>query len=114
MVNRINASAPGLSTLASCKSFEMSYEDDSWQNGAFTEAILEALQNKKIMDRDGNIFQASPDDNFLTISELYNYVQRRVAQLVSQYKPDAPTAQTPFISADELNLDLPLFEVTQQ
>jgi len=114
MVNRINASAPGLSTLASCKSFEMSYEDESWQNGAFTEAILEALQNKKIMDRDGNIFQASPDDNFLTVSELYTYVQRRVAQLVSQYKPDAPTAQTPFMSADELNLDLPLFEVTQQ
>lgn len=114
MVARINASAPGLSTLASCKSFEMSYEDDSWQNGAFTEAILEALQNRKIMDRDGNIFQASTDDQFLTIGELYQYVQRRVNQLVSQYKPDAPTRQTPYMTASELDMDFPLFELTQQ
>ena len=114
MVNRINASAPGLSTLASCKSFEMSYEDDSWQNGAFTEAILEALQNKKIMDRDGNIFQASTDDHFLTIAELYNYLQRRVTQLVNQYKPDAPTGQTPYMTADELSMNLPLYEFTQR
>jgi Caspase domain/WG containing repeat len=51
---------------------ELSYEDARWQNGSFTEAIVEALaQGKADSDKDG----------IVTIQELADFVARRVRQL---------------------------------
>jgi len=113
MIFRLNAQSPGLSSMASCQSSEMSYEDEAWSNGAFTEAILEALQNETVQDLDGTSYQASSDDNFLTIGELYRFVRRRVNGLVRTYKPNAPTSQTPDLinSLEGLDKDLPIFEI---
>jgi hypothetical protein len=114
MIFRLNAQSPGLSSIASCQSSEMSYEDESWGNGAFTEAILEAFQNETVQDSDGTTYKASSDDDFLTLGELYRFVRRRVNGLVSTYKPNAPTAQTPDLinSEDGLDQDLPIFEIS--
>ncbi len=49
----------------------MSKENPDWQNGAFTEAVLEALAGNA--DRDG--------DRWLSVSELEGYVVRRVREL---------------------------------
>lgn len=114
MIFRLNAQSPGLSSIASCQSSEMSYEDEAWGNGAFTEAILEAFNNETVQDSDGTTYKASSDDDFLTLGELYRFVRRRVNGLVKTYKPNAPTSQTPDLinSAEGLDEDLPIFEIT--
>ncbi len=114
MIFRLNAQSPGLSSITSCKSTELSYEDDAWGNGAFTEAIIEGLNNTPIQGPDGISYRASIDDDFITIGELYNFVRRRVLNLVKTYKPNAPTNQTPDLiggQGDELDEALPIFEV---
>jgi hypothetical protein len=113
MIFRLNAQSPGLSSITSCQSSEMSYEDAAWGNGAFTEAMLEALNNQSVRAADGTTFQASGDDDFVTLGELYRFVRRRVSDLVKTYKPNAPTNQTPDLikGAEALDEDLPLFEV---
>ncbi|MEM6376573.1 MAG: caspase family protein [Bacteroidota bacterium] len=115
MIFRLNAQSPGLSSITSSQSSEMSYEDSAWNNGAFTEAILEAFDNTPVRAADGTTFQASVDDDFLTLGELYRFVRRRVSGLVKTYKPNAPTSQTPDLikGAEALDEDLPLFEITK-
>lgn len=115
MIFRLNAQSPGLSSITSCQSSEMSYEDGAWGNGAFTEAILEAFDNQAVRSSDGTTFQASVDDDFLTLGELYRFVRRRVSDLVKTYKPNAPTNQTPDLikGTEALDEDLPLYEITK-
>lgn len=69
------------STLASCRADESSWEDVSWQNGAFTEAIIGAFRNEPFQDEAG-IFRISPDDGVVTVAELYQYLLRRVPQMI--------------------------------
>ncbi len=99
----------GVSTLTSCGSTEKSYEDKQWENGAFTEALLEALSNKTCTDLEG-AFQADKDsDRVLRLGELYEFLRRRVPALVKAGVPNAPTSQTPFMPESELDKNLPLY-----
>ena len=50
-INKINSTLPGMSTITSCQKQEKSYEDKAWENGAFTESILEAFSNKPFADK---------------------------------------------------------------
>lgn len=110
-LNTLLTSAPGLTTMTSCNRSELSYEDEKWQNGAFTESILEAFANKSVTDSKGG-FKADQDGNkIITIKELYSYLKRRVPGLVRKFKPDAPTTQIPFMPDSELNSDIPIFVV---
>lgn len=61
----------GVIVLTSSTGQEVSLERPEWQNGAFTEAVLEALAGQA--DRDG--------DRWLSVSELEGYVVRRVREL---------------------------------
>lgn len=106
---KINETVAGLSTIASCQENQLSYEDDLWKNGAFTEAILEAFENKRCSDENG-IFQASSDAE-ITIKELYQFLQRRVPGLIRTYKKDSPTEQIPHRPFNQLNEDMPIFFV---
>ena len=100
---------PGVSTLTSCGSTEKSYEDKSWENGAFTEALLDAFADKTCTDATG-AFQADADrDHILRLGELYEFLRRRVPALVQGGVPNAPTSQTPFMPESELDKNLPLF-----
>lgn len=83
-----------LNLLVSCRSNEYSYEDDQWKNGAFTEAILQALDlfasaRTAEVDTDGN--------RQLDTEELYNFVEKQVPQLVATKRPKATTSQRPFM-----------------
>jgi hypothetical protein len=60
-----------ISVLASSSASQASREDPTWQNGAFTEAVLEALDGAADGNRDG----------LLSGTELAEYVERRVRAL---------------------------------
>ncbi|HMQ90002.1 MAG TPA: caspase family protein [Flavilitoribacter sp.] len=109
---KLAALNPGLNTMSSCGASEMSYEDAAWENGAFTEAILEAFGNKEVTGP-GGAYHADADNNgIITLAELYNYLRLRVPQMVRQQKPGAPTNQTPFMPGNEMDArQLPIFVV---
>ena len=110
-VFEINRTQPGLSTITSCSQEQMSYEDDAWQNGAFTEAMLDALANKEQQDTNGSYAADADGNKTITVSELYQYIQRRVPQLMQEQKPNAPTPQIPFMPAGQLNEDMPVYRL---
>lgn len=64
-----------VTVFASCLPSEISVEHADWKNGAFTEALLEALEQWRAdSDHDGQ----------LTLAELDQYLSHRVAQLTHQ------------------------------
>lgn len=100
---------PGVSTLTSCGSTEKSYEDKIWENGAFTEALLEAFGNTACTDAAGQFRSDTDGDNILRLGELYDFLRRRVPSMVKTAVPNAPTTQTPFMPESELDKGLPVF-----
>lgn len=56
--------------LASSKGSEVSLEDAEWGHGAFTQALIEAIDGK-----------AAGDDGVVTTLDFLSYVTRRVKQL---------------------------------
>lgn len=100
---------PGVSTLTSCGSTEKSYEDKTWENGAFTEALLEAFGNQVCTDASGQFRADTDGDGILRLGELYDFLRRRVPSMVKTAVPNAPTSQTPFMPESELDKGLPVF-----
>ncbi|GAB4406011.1 MAG: hypothetical protein OHK0039_07410 [Bacteroidia bacterium] len=96
-IARISEQASGVTTITSSRENQLSYEDESWENGAFTEAILEALSGKADRNR----------DRIVTVNELYSYLEQRVPTLVRQVKNEL---QTPGKTRSDLG-DMPLFQV---
>ena len=111
MMDLINASS-GMEIFASCGNNEFSYEDDSWQNGAFTKAIKEAFSNdwvdviggKMQADMYNNLGTeaAQGGDGIITIQELRNFVSKRVPYLVQKTKVNPPTEQNPSTKSTEM------------
>lgn len=60
--------------LASCMPNQVSREHHAWRNGAYTKALIEALQGQADTDRDGSV----------TLAEVDAYVANRVPQLFLQ------------------------------
>ena len=87
----------GVSVITSSQEDQTSYEDTAWQNGAFTEAILQALTGKADNDRNG----------ILTIEELYQYLRQAVPSMVKQRKNQL---QMPFMTSSELG-NLPIYVI---
>lgn len=100
---------PGVSTLSSCKADEKSYEAQNWENGAFTEAMLEAFANKPFTDARGAYSADANNDLIINLGELYDFLQRRVPQLVKSVIPNAPTSQAPFMPEDQLDRGMPIY-----
>lgn len=67
----------GVSVVTSSQEDEQSFEDDRWENGAFTEAITKGLVNG---EADSN------ENKIVTIKELYEYLFREVPTMVNQAK----------------------------
>ena len=102
---------PGVSTLSSCKADEKSYEAQNWENGAFTEAMLEAFADKTLSDARGTYNADANSDRIINLGELYDFLQRRVPQLVKSVIPNAPTSQAPFMPEDQLDRGMPLYYI---
>jgi len=114
-INTINSTAPGMSTITSCQKQEKSYEDDAWQNGAFTESILEAFANKPFADKTGRNYRADTDrDGIITLGELSAFLQKRVPNLVKLQKQDAPTTQIPKVTNNKLRDEFPIYVLDQK
>lgn len=111
-LSRLAALHPGLNTMSSCAANEMSYEDAVWENGAFTEAILEAFNNKTVTGPNGSYSSDANKDSIITLAELYDFLRQRVPQMVSSQKPTAPTRQSPFMPIHDMDAQkIPLYIV---
>ncbi|SOD96462.1 WD40 repeat [Spirosoma fluviale] len=97
---RILANLPPQSVLiTSSKGDESSWEDKSWGHGAFTKALLEAIEGRANKN----------DDQTTTVRELYKYLEQTVPTMVQSLK-NKP--QTPLLKASDANSQLdkiPLF-----
>lgn len=85
---------------------EFSYEDPSWENGAFTEAILEALSNQSVSTNQGKMQSNKNKDQLLTVTELYEFIAQRVPYLVKKEKKEE---QHPHMTQAHQEADFPLF-----
>lgn len=83
IVNELSSAENGVVMFASSTGRQVSLERDTWQNGAFTEALLEGLSGKADFIKDGK----------LTINELELWLSDRVKELTDRRQ--APVARKP-------------------
>ncbi len=91
VIKKLNENRDAMTTIASSRGDEKSFEDDYWKNGAFTKAVKDALQGGNA-DTDGN--------KVITVRELFDYLKKNVPEMVFQIKQ---VAQTPIMINEELN-----------
>ena len=108
-LNALNSSAAGIITVSSTTDSLLSYEDALWQNGAFTKALVEALDNQKVTKKNGSTLSADTNsDKIITIEEMYNFLKIRIPDLINQIHNSASRRQEPFIPTRQLKDNLPL------
>ncbi len=90
----------GLTTFASSSGDEPSNEDAAWRNGAFTEAVLKGLNGAANTD----------GDEFITIGELWKFIEKEVPRIVRQVKG---IQQTPQLNRHELS-EIPIFSLQKE
>lgn len=78
-----------------------SYEDSKWENGAFSEAILQAFKTPKAdTDKDG----------FLSFDELFGYVSYYMPQIVAKEKDNKEQKPSKMSSDNRLG-NFPIFKI---
>lgn len=102
-----NRTAPGLLSFTSCSENELSYEDASWENGAFTEAILEALDGAEALGLEATATDAASLP--VPAGKFFEFLKNRVRELVASKGSEA--AQTPTITQSDLKETLTIFAV---
>lgn len=101
LLNELNARAPGLLAISSSKEGELSYENEAWGNGAFTEAIIEAFEGEPVKLSPGlevtpKITMTEDGLQLISVENLFLFLQQRVPNLVSalgskvKQNPDIP------------------------
>ena len=103
---KISQAAVGTTILASCRADELSYEDESWQNGAFTKSLLEAFSNQSCSDEAGGFSSDANKDGLVTLGEIVGFIKRRVPVLAAGQK--RLTSQNPVLINGELDSEIPL------
>jgi hypothetical protein len=98
--------APNLAAFFSSQGTERSYEYEKGQNGVFTQAILDAIAGLGL----------PADKPFLNISELTQYLSRRVAQISEEPEQKAKKyqKQTPKMRNNGLPDNMPVFGILRQ
>jgi hypothetical protein len=86
VLNDLNARAPGLLAISSSQRGELSYENEKWQNGAFTEAITEGFRGEPVAISPG--LEVSPEITMtedglrlISVEHLFRFLQQRVPNL---------------------------------
>lgn len=97
----LNDIPPGTVLITSSQGNETSFEDDSWQHGAFTRALLDALDGAADQAPYGN------GNRIISVNELYNYLETKVPQLVKTKKNKD---QHPRLIRN-IEHDVPLFQI---
>ena len=83
VVNELSSAENGVVMFASSTGRQLSIENDTWKNGAFTEALIEGLSGGADYVKDGK----------LTIAELDLWLSDRVKQLTD--KRQSPVVRKP-------------------
>ncbi|MCO6478966.1 MAG: caspase family protein [Phaeodactylibacter sp.] len=102
----LNATMPGLLSISSSRQEEYSYENEQWENGAFTKAIKEAFSGESAIGPSGE--EITPEvisDNglrLLSIAGLSDYLSVRVPNLVKSI--NNKLEQNPLLQADNQSL----------
>ena len=110
VLNRLLDSKKGIVTISSCSGDELSYEDDAWENGAFTEALIEGLSyGESILENGTQIFIDENENGFVSIAELYRFLRLKVPDLVKTEKNGA--SQNPYIPKEQLDQSLEFFRL---
>lgn len=123
-LSRLINADPAYRALLSCSKGELSYEDaTAWQHGAFTYALLEAFENKKVKgmgefdkneDCQANVAElgeAAPDE-FLTFQELTEFIKKRVPYIVKEKKNKIQTPKG--IDEEHPEQNIPIFRFNKQ
>jgi hypothetical protein len=127
-INALNAAEPGIMTLSSTSDSLLSYEDVAWKNGAFTEALLEALDNKMVVLIDGKTkIQADLDREgtkgfgYLSLNEIFIFLEKRVSDLLLRHKELYKVKQIPCLpmpdagsKIPQLNNQLSIFKINRK
>lgn len=114
--------------FASSTGTQSSYENDIWQNGVFTEAIIEGLVSGKADTKSINkiykknslevedVIIKEGADGTIWLSELKSYLEIRVPQLINNVKEfrEANIRQNPTIADIDLKNDYPLYYVDEK
>ena len=89
-------------TFTSSSQNQLSYEDDSWNNGAFTKALIDGMQRGKA---DVN------EDKIVTVKELSDYVTMSVRNMVRSLKNELQ--EPSFINDDNKGVErtLPIYVI---
>ncbi|MEL7119055.1 MAG: caspase family protein [Bacteroidota bacterium] len=90
-----------INLLVSCQADEYSYEDENWENGAFTEALITALNNYQIDDK---AVEA------LDVVGLFEAIQDVVPSLVRNKRPKTKTNQNPILILTDKHERIILFQ----
>lgn len=88
VVNELSSAENGVVMFASSTGRQLSIEDSRWENGAFTEALLEGFNGKADYNR----------NNAISIAELDLWLSERVKQLTD--KRQHPVARRPVTVPD--------------
>ena len=96
LITQLSFQQPGLVTITSSTKSQPSYEDQSWGNGAFTEAIIDAFSNG---DTNG--------DKVVTLSEMYSHISSKIPKMVQDVKKQS---QKPTITTNKLG-NIPIYEM---
>jgi hypothetical protein len=96
LITQLSFQQPGLVTITSSTKSQPSYEDKSWQNGAFTEAIIDAFTNGDING-----------DKVVTLSEMYSHISKQIPSIVKSVKQQS---QQPTITTEKLG-NIPIYEM---
>lgn len=104
-IQQITNAAPGTVTFRSSSDDQLSYEQDSLQNGLFTEALIKAFeQTPEEADTDGNAI--------LTIGELEAFLKKEVPAMIDRLFAGTGREQTPGKSENSnLPDDFPFFYI---
>ncbi|MEZ4887666.1 MAG: caspase family protein [Chitinophagales bacterium] len=91
-------------TFTSSSQNQLSYEDDTWDNGAFTKALIDGMKNGKA---DGN------GDRIVTVKELSDYVTTSVRDMVRSLKNELQ--EPSFINDDNKGVErsMPIYVVEE-
>jgi len=80
-IKELNELKRGTSIIVSSQKDQASYEDELWENGAFTEAIIMGLK-----DGQADLPKSGNKDGIVTIEELYGYIKEKVPDMVGKVK----------------------------
>lgn len=96
-----------LNLLMSCRANEYSYEDEHWENGAFTETLVQTFEHfaQRKTGIDSNV------DNRLDMNELFKNIQIKVPQLVQTKRPKPQTSQNPMLILANAQESIVLFQL---